>query len=72
MNERCPFFYEQWHSRNASDLVGKCYYAKKKIVWEVLEGALKSKIEMQWSDILAIRATIIDDEPGILEIEVRY
>ncbi|KAF5946892.1 hypothetical protein HYC85_017120 [Camellia sinensis] len=46
------------------------YYAKKKIVWEVLERALKSKIEIQWSDIQAIRAIIRDDEPGILEIEL--
>lgn len=53
------------------DLVAKCYYAKKKIVWEVLDGALKSKIEVQWSDIEAIRATIVDDQPGILEIEVK-
>lgn len=39
-------------------------------MWEVLEGALKSKIEIQWSDIEAIRAIIRDDEPGILEIQV--
>lgn len=39
-------------------------------MWEVLEGALKSKIEIQWSDIEAIRAIIRDDEPGILEIRV--
>lgn len=58
-------------SRYEGDLVAKCYYAKKKIVWEVLDGALKSKIEVQWSDIEAIRATIVDDQPGILEIEVK-
>ncbi|PSS03071.1 Homeobox protein [Actinidia chinensis var. chinensis] len=57
-------------SRHEGDLVAKCYYAKKKIVWEVLEGALKSKIEIQWSDIEAIRAIIRNDEPGILEIEL--
>ncbi|KAK3031240.1 hypothetical protein RJ639_036895 [Escallonia herrerae] len=59
-------------SRNEGDLVAKCYYAKKKFVWEVLEGALKSKIEIQWSDISAIRAIIRDDEPGVLELEVDY
>ncbi|GMP63758.1 hypothetical protein CsSME_00025324 [Camellia sinensis var. sinensis] len=57
-------------SLHEGNLVAKCYYAKKKIVWEVLEGALKSKIEIQWSDIEAIRAIIRDDEPGILEIEL--
>ncbi|GMP63759.1 hypothetical protein CsSME_00025324 [Camellia sinensis var. sinensis] len=34
-------------SLHEGNLVAKCYYAKKKIVWEVLEGALKSKIEIQ-------------------------
>ncbi|CAK9153677.1 unnamed protein product [Ilex paraguariensis] len=57
-------------SRHEGDLVAKCYYAKRKLVWEVLEGALKSKIEIQWTDILAIRAIIRDNEPGILEIEL--
>ncbi|XP_059648427.1 uncharacterized protein LOC132294545 isoform X2 [Cornus florida] len=57
-------------SKHEGDLVAKCYYAKRKLVWEVLEGALKSKIEIQWSDISAIRATIEFDQPGILEIEL--
>ncbi|KAK9291634.1 hypothetical protein L1049_019583 [Liquidambar formosana] len=52
------------------DLVAKCYYAKRKLVWEVLERGLKKKIELQWSDILAIRATIEENQPGILEIEL--
>ncbi|KAA8536756.1 hypothetical protein F0562_029234 [Nyssa sinensis] len=58
------------NSKHEGDLIAKCYYAKRKLVWEVLEGALKSKIEIQWSDILAIRAITVDDEPGILEIEL--
>ncbi|OAY71873.1 hypothetical protein ACMD2_11155 [Ananas comosus] len=36
-------------SRYEGDLVAKCYFAKHKLVWEVLEGGLKSKIEIQWS-----------------------
>jgi len=31
-------------------LVAKCYFAKRKLVWEVLEGELKSKMEIQWSE----------------------
>ncbi|KAA8517067.1 hypothetical protein F0562_017360 [Nyssa sinensis] len=58
------------NSKHEGDLIAKFYYAKRKLVWEVLEGPLKSKIEIQWSDILAIRAIIVDDEPGILEIEL--
>ncbi|KAL6964656.1 hypothetical protein U1Q18_035713 [Sarracenia purpurea var. burkii] len=62
---------DQWRiSEHEGDLVTKCYYAKRKIVWEVLEGALKSKIEIQWSDIEAIRATTRKDELGILEIQL--
>lgn len=50
--------------------MAKCYYAKKKLVWEFLESSLKRKVEIQWADILAIRATIHENEPGILELEV--
>ncbi|XP_031403865.1 uncharacterized protein LOC116213162 isoform X2 [Punica granatum] len=57
-------------SMNESDLVAKCYYSKRKLVWEVLRDGLKSKIEIQWSDISAIRATRREDHPGILEIEL--
>jgi hypothetical protein len=39
-------------------------------VWEILDNGLKSKIEVQWSDILAMRAVIEENQPGILEIEV--
>jgi hypothetical protein len=52
-------------------LVAKCYFAKHKLVWEVLDGGLKSKIEIQWSDISALKASYLEDEPGTLDIEVR-
>nr|GLL29423.1 uncharacterized protein LOC109155371 [Ipomoea trifida] len=52
-------------SRHESDLVAKLYYAKRKLVWEFLEGPLKKKIEIQWSDIGAMRATIEDGQPGL-------
>ncbi|KAL8115026.1 hypothetical protein AgCh_021742 [Apium graveolens] len=60
----------EWLCKHEGDLIAKCYYAKKKIVWEILEGALKRKIEIQWSDIIGINAIIRDDEPGILEVEL--
>lgn len=50
--------------------MAKLYYAKRKLVWEFLEGPLKKKIEIQWSDIGAMRAIIGDDQPGVWEIEV--
>lgn len=55
-------------SRYEGDLVAKCYYAKHKIVWEVLDGGLKSKMEIQWSDITALKANFTDDGPGTLDL----
>ncbi|KAM1525852.1 hypothetical protein ACFX10_010264 [Malus domestica] len=57
-------------AHNEGDLVAKYYYAKRKLVWEILDQGLKSKIEVQWSNILAMRAVIKENEPGILEIEL--
>ncbi|KAL4320167.1 hypothetical protein GQ457_18G004330 [Hibiscus cannabinus] len=60
----------QWEykSRYEGDLVAKCYFAKHKLVWEVLKGGLKSKIEIQWSDIMALKANCPDDGPGTLNV----
>ncbi|KAJ9185996.1 hypothetical protein P3X46_005556 [Hevea brasiliensis] len=57
-------------SKHEGDLVGKCYYAKKKLVWEFLERGLKSKIEIQWNDIIAMRVLTQEKQPGTLEIEL--
>ncbi|KAG6646748.1 hypothetical protein CIPAW_07G029400 [Carya illinoinensis] len=57
-------------SKREGALVAKFYYAKRKLVWEIMKDGLKSKIEIQWSDILAIRASITQGQPGILEIEL--
>nr|BAK07465.1 predicted protein [Hordeum vulgare subsp. vulgare] len=58
----------EWISRYEGDLVVKCYFAKHKLVWEVLDGGLKSKIEIQWSDICALKVVCPETEPGTLEI----
>lgn len=50
--------------------MAKCYYAKHKLVWEILEGGLKSKIEIQWSDIMALKANCPDDGPATLNLVV--
>ncbi|XXG58557.1 hypothetical protein AAC387_Pa04g0842 [Persea americana] len=55
-------------SRYEGDLVAKCYFAKHKLVWEVLDGGLKNKIEIQWSDITALKATCPENGPGTLDI----
>ncbi|KAH6771953.1 ATP-dependent DNA helicase, partial [Perilla frutescens var. hirtella] len=58
----------EYKSRYEGDLVAKCYFAKHKLVWEVLDGGLKNKIEIQWSDIMALKATYSDDHPGTLDV----
>lgn len=55
-------------ARHEGELVAKCYFAKHKLVWEVLEAGLKSKIEVQWSDIMALKASFPDNGPGTLTI----
>lgn len=61
----------QYVSRYEGDLVAKCYYAKHKLVWEVLDGGLKNKIEIQWSDITALKANCPENAPATLDIVVR-
>ncbi|KAL3617691.1 hypothetical protein CASFOL_038012 [Castilleja foliolosa] len=58
----------EYQSRHEGDLVAKCYFAKHKLVWEVLDGGLKNKIEIQWSDIISLKGTYEDDEPGTLNV----
>ncbi|XP_057767763.1 uncharacterized protein LOC130988032 isoform X2 [Salvia miltiorrhiza] len=58
----------EYKSRYEGDLVAKCYFAKHKLVWEVLDGGLKNKIEIQWSDIMALKANYNDDAPGSLDV----
>ncbi|KAJ4974048.1 hypothetical protein NE237_007222 [Protea cynaroides] len=56
-------------SRYEGELVVKFYHAKRKLVWEVLDGGLKSKIEVPWSDIASLKASCITI-PQTLEIEL--
>ncbi|XP_016433770.1 uncharacterized protein LOC107760261 isoform X1 [Nicotiana tabacum] len=58
----------EYKSRYEGDLVAKCYFAKHKLVWEVLDGGLKNKIEIQWSDIMGLKANYPDDAPGTLDV----
>ncbi|CAA0806827.1 Unknown protein [Striga hermonthica] len=58
----------EYKSRHEGDLVAKCYFAKHKLVWEVLDGGLKNKIEVQWSDIMALKANYEDGGPGTLKV----
>nr|GEW66402.1 hypothetical protein [Tanacetum cinerariifolium] len=57
-------------SKNAGDLVVKFYYRKKKLVWEFLDGSLKKKMEIPWSQISAINAVFDDEQKGRIELEL--
>ncbi|XP_061347537.1 uncharacterized protein LOC133293038 [Gastrolobium bilobum] len=56
----------EFKSRYEGDLVAKFYYAKQKLVWEFLGCELKSKIEIQWSDIVTLKANCPDIGPSSL------
>ncbi|XP_047320462.1 uncharacterized protein LOC124924472 [Impatiens glandulifera] len=58
----------EYKSRHEGDLVAKYYFAKHKLVWEVLDGGLKNKIEIQWSDIMSLKGNYPDDGPGTLDL----
>ncbi|KAF8084454.1 hypothetical protein N665_0716s0004 [Sinapis alba] len=71
----------QWtHMRvYPDDIKAKFYFAKRKIIWEILDdietetevARLKRKIEIQWSDVLSFRATFNShDKTGILQVEL--
>ncbi|KAJ6844363.1 uncharacterized protein M6B38_292215 [Iris pallida] len=53
-------------------IIAKCYFAKKKLVWEVLmeEQQQKKKFEFMWDNITAIRATFHEEEPNTLQVEL--
>nr|XP_018678498.1 PREDICTED: uncharacterized protein LOC103977342 isoform X6 [Musa acuminata subsp. malaccensis] len=59
---------QQFVSRNEIDLVAKCYFAKHKLIWEVLGYRLKSKIEFHWSGIIVIKAKCSKGGHGTLDI----
>lgn len=46
------------------DLVAKCYFAKHKLVREILQNGLKSKMEIQWAYSTVLKATLPNDAPG--------
>ncbi|KAL9996040.1 hypothetical protein Hdeb2414_s0745g00942121 [Helianthus debilis subsp. tardiflorus] len=58
----------EYVSKYEGDLVAKCYFAKHKLVWEVLDGGLKNKIEIEWEAIIGLKAHCPDNGPGTLTI----
>ncbi|ESQ44835.1 hypothetical protein EUTSA_v10003428mg, partial [Eutrema salsugineum] len=71
----------QWTSTAvySDDLKAKFYFAKKKLMWEILDNLetgtqmarLKRKIEIQWADVLSFKGTFHPhDKTGTLQIEL--
>ncbi|XP_071726861.1 uncharacterized protein [Rutidosis leptorrhynchoides] len=60
----------QWEyvSQHEGDLLAKCYFSKHKIVWELLDGGLKKKFEINWADIVGLKANCAAYGPGTLTI----
>ena len=57
-------------ARHEGELIAKCYYAKKKLVWEVLENGVKKKIEINWADISYLNYSVPKNRSAFLEIEL--
>ncbi|KAL4589939.1 hypothetical protein LXL04_002851 [Taraxacum kok-saghyz] len=60
----------EYTSQHEGHLVAKCYYAKHKLVWEVLDGGLKNKIEIKWEDIVGLQANFPENGNAILAVTV--
>ncbi|KDP43272.1 hypothetical protein JCGZ_22824 [Jatropha curcas] len=58
-------------SRNEEELIAKCHFGYKELVWEVLEGGKRSKMIIEWRDIMALKASCPDNEPGTLTIVLK-
>ncbi|KAB1213605.1 hypothetical protein CJ030_MR5G012387 [Morella rubra] len=51
-------------------LVAKFYYLRKQIVWEIMKEGSNRKIEIEWSDVIGIKAATREGQPGILGIKL--
>ncbi|KAI3524277.1 hypothetical protein L1887_02930 [Cichorium endivia] len=61
----------EYVSKHEGDLVAKCYFAKHRLVWEILDGDLINRIEIQWEDILCLKADFPEIGPDTLTVTLR-
>ncbi|XP_020274022.1 uncharacterized protein LOC109848771 isoform X2 [Asparagus officinalis] len=58
-------------AKNDNEIVGKFYFAKKLLIWELLEkDGLKKKIQIQWNNLSSLRAIYMEGKASILQIEL--
>ncbi|XP_024519809.1 uncharacterized protein LOC9648013 [Selaginella moellendorffii] len=43
---------------NEGEIVAKFYYAKRRLIWEILERGLMNKMEIQWGDVTGLHASL--------------
>lgn len=61
----------QYESVCDGDLVAKCYFARQRIIWEILDDRRnKFKIEIRFSNIIALQASYHDDGQETLDLVV--
>ncbi|KAK7302767.1 hypothetical protein RJT34_13663 [Clitoria ternatea] len=62
----------QFKPKRQGDLEARCHYSRKKFMWDMLDDTkfIKYRIEIQWDNISAIQATMEENKPGILQIEL--
>uniref|UniRef100_A0A7N0UER2 TRF2/HOY1 PH-like domain-containing protein n=1 Tax=Kalanchoe fedtschenkoi TaxID=63787 RepID=A0A7N0UER2_KALFE len=63
-----------WKKTNETgcDLLAKCYFGHRKLIWEVLchETKLKSRMEVDWKHILSMKTSSLPDELIMLQLEL--
>ncbi|KAL9668055.1 hypothetical protein QQ045_002429 [Rhodiola kirilowii] len=46
----------EYQSRNVGDLLGKFFFNKHALVWEVLDAGMMHRIEIKWTDVRGLKA----------------
>ncbi|XP_020534747.2 uncharacterized protein LOC110009404 [Jatropha curcas] len=58
----------EYISTNENGLAAIFWFGEQMLVWEVIAGGKKNHILIQWCDIVALKASCPDNEPGTLTI----
>lgn len=59
-------------AQNLENVMAKCYFGKRRLVWEIFENCSKKRIQIPWENIQSMRATIDKNQCGVLKIEVNF
>lgn len=59
-------------AQNLENVMAKCYFGKRRLVWEIFENCSKKRIQIPWENIQSMRATTDKNQCGVLKIEVNF